>query len=315
MPGELPATEIIIMETKSSSVIEKAIGLLSGTGSAECGYLAHHEHLLPSIDKLKEVVELIRSIVFPGYFGGPIPRQQSLPHFLGVRIEKLYGLLAEQIHSVQHFDEEGRNSDNASESAAETARQFIETLPELRRILCTDVNAIYDGDPAAKNHGEIVFCYPSIRAMINHRSAHTLLQLGVPLIPRIIAEMSHSETGIDIHPGASIGDYFCIDHGTGVVIGETCIIGHHVRLYQGVTLGAKKFALDEDGNPVKNVPRHPIIEDNVVVYSNANILGRITIGKDSVIGGNVWLTRSVPPNSRILQQKAVESSFTDGLGI
>ena len=303
------------MEIKSSSVIEEAIRLLSGPADTECSNVEHHEHLLPSIEKLKESVELLRSILFPGYFGGPILRPESLPHFLGVRIEKLFGLLSEQILSVQHFDAGGRCSVNAEEGAAETARRFIGTLPELKRVLCTDVNAIYNGDPAAKNHGEIVFCYPSIRAMINHRAAHTLLKLGVPLIPRIIAEMAHSETGIDIHPGASIGEYFCIDHGTGVVIGETCVIGNNVRLYQGVTLGAKKFALDEDGNPAKNVPRHPIIEDNVVIYSNANILGRITIGQNSVIGGNVWQTKSVPPDSRVLQQKAVESSFTDGLGI
>jgi len=302
------------METKSC-VIEEAVLLLSGPGDAECDYLAHREHLLPSIEKLKEIVELLRSIIFPGYFGGPVLRQQSLPHFLGVRIEKLYELLSGQIQSVLHFETDSNGSSKRAEDAAGTARQFIGTLPEIRRVLCTDVNAIYNGDPAAKNHGEIIFCYPSIRAMINHRAAHTLLSLGVPLIPRIIAEMAHSETGIDIHPGARIGEHFCIDHGTGVVIGETCIIGSNVRLYQGVTLGAKKFALDKDGNPAKDVPRHPIIEDNVVVYSNANILGRITIGKNSVIGGNVWLTRSVPSNSRILQQKAVESSFTDGLGI
>jgi serine O-acetyltransferase len=303
------------METKSGSIIEETIRLLSSHDDTECASLGHHEQLLPSIEKLKEVVELLRSIIFPGYFGSPVLQQRSLHHFLGVRIEKLYGLLAEQILSVQHFDTENNGSTNAAEHAAETARLFTGLLPDIRRKLCTDVKAIYDGDPAAKNYGEIIFCYPSIRAMINYRAAHALLSLGVPLIPRIIAEMAHSETGIDIHPGAHIGDHFCIDHGTGVVIGETCIIGNHVRLYQGVTLGAKKFALDEDGNPVKNLPRHPIIEDNVVIYSNANILGRITIGKNSVIGGNVWQTVSVPPNSRVLQQKAVESSFTDGLGI
>jgi len=140
------------------------------------------------------------------------------------------------------------------------------------------------------------------------------LKLGVPVIPRVITELAHSETGIDIHPNAKIGEYFSIDHGTGVVIGETSVIGNHVRLYQGVTLGAKRFTLGEDGNPL-NVPRHPILEDNVVVYANANILGRITIGRDSIIGGNVWLTNSVPAGSRILQQKAIVSSFFDGLGI
>jgi len=304
------------MNMKSSILIEEAIRLLSCPAcTTECNCSGHQEQLLPSIEKVREIVEILRSIIFPGYYGGPVLNQRSLHHFLGVRIEKLYGLLTEQIHSVQHFDTDNNGEINATEKAAEIAGEFIKILPEIRRQLCSDVNAIYDGDPAAKNHGEIIFCYPSVRAMINYRSAHTLLLLGVPLIPRIITEMAHSETGIDIHPGAHIGDYFCIDHGTGVVIGETCIIGNHVRLYQGVTLGAKKFELDDEGNPVKNVPRHPIIEDNVVIYSNANILGRITIGKNSIIGGNVWQIKSVPPNSKILQQNAVESSFIDGSGI
>lgn len=178
----------------------------------------------------------------------------------------------------------------------------------------TDVRAILEGDPAAKSYGEVIFCYPAVRALLNHRVAHELLLLGVPILPRIISEMAHSETGIDIHPGAKIGESFSIDHGTGVVIGETCIIGDRVRLYQGVTLGAKRFVLDEKGSPM-DVPRHPILEDNVVVYANTSILGRVTIGKDSVIGGNVWLTVSVPPGSHVLQQKALSNTFSDGLGI
>ena len=160
----------------------------------------------------------------------------------------------------------------------------------------------------------MIFCYPVIRALLNHRVAHELLKLGIPILPRIISELAHSETGIDIHPGARIGEYFSIDHGTGVVIGETSIIGDHVLIYQGVTLGAKRFTFDENGIPL-NVPRHPIIQDNVVIYANANVLGRITIGKGSIIGGNVWVTSDVAPNSKIVQQKAVESSFTFGLGI
>jgi len=198
--------------------------------------------------------------------------------------------------------------------AYETALNFINKIPELKRLLSTDIKATFDGDPAAHSYGEVIFCYPSIRAVFNHRIAHELLNLGIPVIPRVISELAHSETGIDIHPGAQIGEYFSIDHGTGVVIGETCIIGNHVRLYQGVTLGAVRFRMDENGLPL-NIPRHPILEDNVVVYANANILGRITIGRDSTIGGNVWLTNSVPPGSRILQQKAIISSFYDGLGI
>ena len=168
----------------------------------------------------------------------------------------------------------------------------------------TDVEAAYNGDPAAHSFGEVISCYPAIRAISNYRIAHELLVLGVPLIPRIITEMAHSETGIDIHPGAAIGGYFTIDHGTGVVIGETCIIGKNVKLYQGVTLGAKSFPLDQDGKPIKGIPRHPILEDNVIVYSNATILGRITIGKDATVGGNIWVTEDVPAGARIVQTKA-----------
>ena len=305
------------MGTKENGLdlIQQAITLLASDPSAECDYASHPALLLPSIDKLREFVDLVRAIVFPGYFGAPILHRESLPHFIGVRIEKLYDLLTGQIQSVRQFETGNTLQAITADEASAAARAFIGRLPEIRRVLCTDVKAIYDGDPAAKSHGEIIFCYPSIRAMINHRTAHALLHLGVPLIPRIISEMAHSETGIDIHPGARIGEYFCIDHGTGVVIGETCEIGNNVRLYQGVTLGAKRFELDKEGNPVKNVPRHPIIEDNVVIYSNANILGRITIGRNSVIGGSVWVTRSVPPNSKLQQQKAVETTFINGLGI
>ena len=174
-------------------------------------------------------------------------------------------------------------------------------MPEIRSQLETDVIAAYDGDPAAVSLGEVISCYPTIKALTNYRVAHELYRMNVPLIPRIITEMAHSETGIDIHPGAQIGRYFTIDHGTGVVIGATCIIGEHVKLYQGVTLGAKSFPLDEEGNPIKGIPRHPIIEDNVIVYSNATILGRITIGKGATIGGNVWVTEDVPAGSRIIQ--------------
>ena len=181
--------------------------------------------------------------------------------------------------------------------------EFIKRLPELRRILATDVEAAYNGDPAAESYGEIISCYPVIKAVTNYRIAHELLLLGVPLIPRIITEMAHSETGIDIHPGAQIGHHFTIDHGTGVVIGATCIIGNNVKLYQGVTLGAKSFPLDEKGNPMKGIARHPILEDNVIVYSNATILGRITIAKGTVIGGNVWVTESTKPGEQLVQAK------------
>ena len=165
------------------------------------------------------------------------------------------------------------------------------------------MEAAYNGDPAAKSRDEIICCYPVIKALVNYRVAHELLTMGVELIPRILTEMAHSETGIDIHPGAQIGDYFTIDHGTGVVIGETCIIGRNVKLYQGVTLGAKSFPLDEHGNPIKGIPRHPILEDDVIVYSNSTILGRITVGKGAIIGGNVWITQDVAPGARIVQYR------------
>lgn len=155
----------------------------------------------------------------------------------------------------------------------------------------------------AESYAEVISCYPAIKAVSNYRIAHELLLIGVPLIPRIITEMAHSETGIDIHPGAQIGHHFTIDHGTGVVIGATCIIGNHVKLYQGVTLGAKSFPLDENGNPIKRIPRHPILENNVIVYSNATILGRITIGEGSTVGGNIWVTEDVAPGSRLVQRK------------
>jgi serine O-acetyltransferase len=194
-----------------------------------------------------------------------------------------------------------------------TAEAFLRELPAVKDLIITDVEAVADNDPAVTGLQEIVFCYPAVTAMLYYRTAHVLLQLGVPIIPRMLTEYAHSVTGIDIHPGARIGSHFAIDHGTGIVIGETSVIGSHVTLYQGVTLGAKNFRYDEAGRPI-NLPRHPILEDNVTVYSNASILGRVTIGKGSVIGGNVWLTRSVPPGSRILQGRFTET-FSEGGGI
>jgi serine O-acetyltransferase len=185
------------------------------------------------------------------------------------------------------------------ERAFDLAWAFLQRLPEVRRLLATDVEAAYEGDPALRNREEAILSYPGVLAITSHRLAHELMRLGVPLIPRIISEHAHSLTGIDIHPGARIGERFFIDHGTGVVIGETAILGRNVRLYQGVTLGAKSFPLDAQGNPIKGIDRHPIVEDDVVVYAGATILGRVTIGRGSTIGGNVWLTRDVPPGSTI----------------
>ena len=175
-------------------------------------------------------------------------------------------------------------------------------LPKIRKVLATDVEAAYNGDPAAKSSAEILLCYPVIKALTSYRLAHELSLLGVPLIPRMMTELAHSETGIDIHPGATIGSYFTIDHGTGVVIGETCVIGNHVKLYQGVTLGAKSFPLDENGNPIKGIPRHPVIEDDVIVYANATLLGRIHIGRGCIVGANTWVLDDMAPETKVYKK-------------
>lgn len=211
----------------------------------------------------------------------------------------------DDVHDLEH--EQGIQSLKFNEEVKEYARslaaQYISNLELIRTKLAMDVKAAFDADPAATSFGEVICCYPGVRAIFNHRIAHTLLNLGVPLMPRAISELAHSETGIDIHPGARIGDSFSIDHGTGVVIGETCIIGKNVKLFQGVTLGAKTIPVDSRGVPL-NIPRHPILEDDVVVYSNATILGRITIGRGAVIGGNVWVTEDVKAGGKVVQQRA-----------
>ena len=269
-----------------------------------------HEHQdgdpLPSGKVLHEIIELCRAILFPGFYGKSTVNHHTITYHIGVNIERLYNLLTEQIHAGLCFDAKETGDcacDTKREKAIDLAGQFISRLPALREVLATDVEAAYNGDPAAESYGEIISCYPIIKALSNYRIAHELLLLGVPLIPRIITEMAHSETGIDIHPAARIGHHFTIDHGTGVVIGATCIIGNHVKLYQGVTLGAKSFPLDDDGQPIKGFPRHPILEDDVIVYSNATILGRITVGRGATVGGNIWVTEDVPAGARLVQKK------------
>jgi serine O-acetyltransferase len=281
-----------------------------------------HSHCLgqplPSMKSLSRITDLIREIIFPGYFGSTSLQPQMIGHYLGVYIDELYELLRNEILaglSFIHDDPDSPKKEELESIATSSAVQFIQSIPEIRYKMGNDVDALYLGDPAAKSLSEIIFCYPAVKAITNYRIAHRMVELGVPLIPRYICEMAHGETGIDIHPEARIGEYFAIDHGTGVVIGSTCIIGDHVKIYQGVTLGARSFETDEHGNPVKGIPRHPIVEDHVVIYSGATILGRITIGKHSVIGGNVWVTRDVPPYSRIVQGKTREQTFTDGSGI
>ena len=258
---------------------------------------------MPNTQVLGQIVDTLRSILFPGFFGQSIVNATTLPYRIGVQVEAVSRQLTEQILAGLCF--EGREEDSpATRQKAQTmAEAFVEQLPALRDTLSDDVDAAYDGDPAAKSRTEVIFCYPVIRAISNYRIAHELLRLGVPLIPRIITEMAHSETGIDIHPGATIGRRFTIDHGTGTVIGETAVIGNNVKIYQGVTLGAKSFPLDENGNPIKGIPRHPIIEDDVIIYANSTILGRITVGRGAVVGGNVWVDRDVPAGSTITQEK------------
>jgi serine O-acetyltransferase len=268
---------------------------------------------MPSVYEVKQIVSLCKDIIFTDYFHKRQSDEQQRSYHIGVSMEELYGLLRRQIARGLQFCEECTESDVIG-TAETLALRFIEQLPEVKRLLYTDVEAMFQSDPAATNYGEVIYCYPVMNTMTHYRLAHVLHGMQVPVIPRIITEQAHSRTGIDIHPGAEIGEYFAIDHGTGVVIGETAIIGNHVTLYQGVTLGAKSFRYDENGNML-NIPRHPIIEDHVTVYSNASILGRITIGHHSVIGGNIWVTNDVPPYSRIQQSKAVDMSFQGGLGI
>lgn len=284
--------------------IQKNVERLSASDLPEYKYIPLHQKPSPSVLSLREVMLLLRKVIFPGFFGSEQEAQvDSIQYYTGVYLEQIYDLLHEQIYNGLCFEVD--RCCDSKDRASRIAIDFINKIPHIKYLLSTDVKAILDGDPAAKSLSEIIFCYPAVHAILHQRVAHELLKLGVPVLPRIITEMAHSETGIDIHPGAQIGEYFSIDHGTGIVVGQTAIIGNHVRLYQGVTLGAKNFTLDEEGLPI-DVPRHPIIEDYVTIYSNASILGRITIGKGSVIGGNIWLTHSVPPNSKILQTRAVE---------
>ena len=292
--------------------LQKNIAILSELNETERTINPCNNRSLPSVEAVKTIIQLVRMIVFPGYFDKQQTNQGFRSYHIGVNMERLSAVLKEQIALALLFDHDCEST--VQQQAEECTMQFIDRLPEIKRILFTDVVAIYDNDPAVHNYSEVIFCYPVVQTMLHYRVAHELHRMQVPILPRIITEKAHSATGIDIHPGAEIGEYFAIDHGTGVVIGETCIIGNHVTLYQGVTLGAKNFQTDDSGRPV-NVPRHPIIEDHVTVYANSTILGRITIGHDTVVGGNIWLTHGVPPHSRILQSKAQSVSFTDGLGI
>jgi len=277
-----------------------------------------HDEPMPAIKTLAELMERLRAVIFPGYFGHSDITPENMRFHIGANLDAIYRLLTDQVRRGFCFfcDLDGTGDcQECEEKARRLAGDFLMRLPEIREALAEDAQAAYEGDPASRSPGETIFCYPSLTALTHHRVAHELHLLGVDLIPRIITEMAHSATGIDIHPGATIGRRFFIDHGTGTVIGETCIIGDNVRLYQGVTLGAKSFPKDEEGMLVKGIARHPVVEDDVVIYSGATVLGRITIGKGSVVGGNVWVTRDVPPYSRLIQQGPGGGVSCDGGGI
>ncbi len=279
--------------------------LANGESLARMCHLRLSKEPLPQQNIIAEIISLSRSLLFPGFFSDCDVNSFNLEFMIGMQCEKLKAALENQILAGFMLTAlADRDVDLLRSKAEAMAATFIEQLPALRHVLHTDVEAMFLGDPAAVSYEEVIYCYPAIKAIINYRIAHQLFVQGVPVIPRMISEMAHSETGIDIHPGATIGRYFAIDHGTGVVIGATAIIGEHVKIYQGVTLGAKSFALDENNNPIKGIPRHPIIGDNVVIYSNATILGRISIGSNAVIGGNIWVTSDVAEGEKLIQAKA-----------
>ena len=295
---------------KHSKVLNETVEKLSDESSYKQLFHAYRdEEALPSGEILKDIIDLCRAILFPGYYGNARISTQTIRFHTGVNIEKLHELLSRQIYAGLCLADTSCTScaeELIFSQAEKLSEAFISTLPEMRCLLATDAEAAYNGDPAAQNINEVIFCYPGFRAIGNYRIAHQLYKLGVPFIPRMITEMAHSETGIDIHPGAQIGHYFSIDHGTGTVIGETSVIGNNVRIFQGVSLAGEKLPPDENGNAIRGVPRHPILEDNVTVYSNATLLGKIRVGKGATICGNVWITGDVPPGAVITQNKVTK---------
>ena len=265
---------------------------------------------LPSHEAVIEATEDLKEILYPGYRRRAGLHAGNVAYHVGDLVDRLHDKLTTQF-ARSLCNDAGKNTscnpqqkqDFESLGQAKTIA-FLEQLPCLRKVLAMDVKAAYDGDPACKSLDEVIFCYPGLEAVTVYRLAHLLHQLDVPLIPRMMTEWAHSKTGIDIHPGAKIGNHFFIDHGTGVVIGETCVIGDWVKLYQGVTLGALSFATDKDGNLVRDTKRHPTIEDRVVIYANATVLGgRTVIGHDAVIGSSVWITQSIAPQTTVTLKK------------
>ncbi|MFW5711947.1 MAG: serine O-acetyltransferase EpsC [Spirochaetota bacterium] len=302
-PNEAAGNGIAAGAPEQESFIERIAQQLSTSEVLSSIYHHGFEQVpMPSTEVLSDISEELRAVLFPGYFGDPGIKDRLLHYHLGAILDNVYHQLSEQVRRGYCFECGHRTTGMCNDcqvQAEDTVQQLIEQLPAIRHLLSTDAIAAYEGDPASQSVGETIFSYPSLHALTNYRIAHVLYKLEVPLIPRIITEIAHSKTGIDIHPGARIDERCFIDHGTGVVIGETSIIGKNVRLYQGVTLGARSFPLDENGKPIKGIDRHPILEDDVIIYSGATLLGRIRIGKGSVIGGNVWLTEDIEPGTTI----------------
>ncbi len=268
----------------------------------ECGGIDHLGHSpLPSYREIVEILADLREILYPGYGRRQNLHMGNVGYHVGDLIDSLHDRLTQQIARALRHDCKARDLEVDFEAEAQLiAIRLLESLTDLRKVLTDDVQAAFVGDPAAKNHDEIIFCYPGLAAITVFRIAHELHQLGVPLIPRMMTEYAHTKTGIDIHPGATIGRRFFIDHGTGVVIGETTHIGEGVKVYQGVTLGALSFPRDESGNILRHVKRHPTIEDEVVIYANATILGGKTVlGHHSVVGSSAWITRSIAPYTTV----------------
>ena len=291
-------------DTGDEGLLASVVESLCKMGNGLVGPLRKDQHgePMPSRDAVVEMVEAIRSVLFPGYFGLSEMSTESMRFHIGSTLDRIKQIMTEQLKRGICFfcAEEEEHCQLCERRSRQITTTFLSRLPDIQKQLATDIHSAYEGDPAATSPDEAIFCYPGVLAISSYRIAHELYRLGVPIIPRMITEHAHSITGIDIHPGATIGERFFIDHGTGVVVGETTIIGNQVKLYQGVTLGALSFPKDERGKLIRGLRRHPQICDGVVIYGGATILGNVTNGAGAVIGGNVWLTASVPPDTKVL---------------
>jgi serine O-acetyltransferase len=312
-PAYRPRDSTAGLSAELGSVVTRLGDARAPAGDADCA----PGGTLPATQPLASAMEAVVRALFPAHFGPPGLDLTGTDGFVRETLQQAIDILIEQVEHELRWTARcaGNRVADVEADASEVVRRFLSSLPAVRLLLQSDVIAAYRGDPAARSVEEVLICYPGVKAVVYHRLAHALHELGTPLIARMIAEVAHSATGVDIHPGARIGGSFFIDHGTGVVIGETAVIGERVRLYQAVTLGSRRFAVDADGALVKGAPRHPIVEDDVVIYAGATILGRITIGRGSIVGGNVWVTRSLPPGSTISQAQSRSEVFEAGGGI